>query len=260
MGLWTNPPYYLTAYGLAVKHGFVGSEKKWLQSLKGDPGTGLVIIDSFSTYEELVERYPSGITDMEGFCKVGTETDYLLYYWDATDAMWYGIRIIGPDGADGRSAYEIAVEGGYTGTEAEFNQDLANFETWKDEASAAAEEAQTAAGQAEASRAATEALKGSTESLEESARQAAQAAGQSASTASGQATEAQSAADRATTAAERAEAAIGDASWITFEIEESETGKIGWLYCIEADSFVGPDFSVNDEYGSHQGWLEVSYT
>lgn len=32
------PPYYLTAYGIAVKHGFTGTEEEWLASLKGDPG------------------------------------------------------------------------------------------------------------------------------------------------------------------------------------------------------------------------------
>ena len=37
MSLWTNPPYYLTAYGIAVKHGFYGTEEEWLKSLKGEP-------------------------------------------------------------------------------------------------------------------------------------------------------------------------------------------------------------------------------
>lgn len=35
----------------------------------------------------------------------------------------------GIDGKDGKSAYEQAVEGGYTGTEAEFKQALASIET-----------------------------------------------------------------------------------------------------------------------------------
>ena len=34
MGLWDNPPYYLTAYGIAVKHGFRGTEVDWLATLK----------------------------------------------------------------------------------------------------------------------------------------------------------------------------------------------------------------------------------
>lgn len=31
-----EPPYYLSAYSIAVKHGFRGSEEEWLESLRGD--------------------------------------------------------------------------------------------------------------------------------------------------------------------------------------------------------------------------------
>lgn len=62
---YTNPPYYLTAYGLAVKQGFKGSLDEWLNSL------------------------------------------------------------IGPPGPAGKSAYECARDGGYTGTEAEFTMQMA---------------------------------------------------------------------------------------------------------------------------------------
>lgn len=41
--------YYLTAYGIAVKHGFKGSEEDWIKSLKGEKG------DSF-TYEDFTEE------------------------------------------------------------------------------------------------------------------------------------------------------------------------------------------------------------
>lgn len=34
MALWNNPPYYISAYGLAVKHGFRGSEEQWLANLR----------------------------------------------------------------------------------------------------------------------------------------------------------------------------------------------------------------------------------
>ena len=30
--------YYLTAYGIAVKHGFKGTEEEWLASLRGEAG------------------------------------------------------------------------------------------------------------------------------------------------------------------------------------------------------------------------------
>ena len=35
--------YYITAYGIAVKHGFQGTEEEWLKSLKGDGGEPIVI-------------------------------------------------------------------------------------------------------------------------------------------------------------------------------------------------------------------------
>jgi len=38
MGLWENPRYYISAYGLAVKHGFKGTEEEWIASLKGEKG------------------------------------------------------------------------------------------------------------------------------------------------------------------------------------------------------------------------------
>ena len=33
-----KPPYYLTAYGLAVKNGFKGTLEEWMASLKGEKG------------------------------------------------------------------------------------------------------------------------------------------------------------------------------------------------------------------------------
>ncbi|MBE6920176.1 MAG: hypothetical protein E7468_01260 [Ruminococcaceae bacterium] len=36
MGMHDKPPYYITAYGIAVKHGFKGTIEQWLASLHGD--------------------------------------------------------------------------------------------------------------------------------------------------------------------------------------------------------------------------------
>lgn len=38
MPSFNNPPYYLTAYGLAVKHGYRGTEEQWLADLKHPVG------------------------------------------------------------------------------------------------------------------------------------------------------------------------------------------------------------------------------
>lgn len=70
-----------SAYQIAVDHGFVGTEEEWLASLKGAKGdTGA--------------QGPKGDTGAKG---------------DKGDT-----------GADGKSAYEIAVEHGYSGTESEW--------------------------------------------------------------------------------------------------------------------------------------------
>ena len=43
---------------------------------------------------------------------------------------------------NGKTAYQYAVDGGYTGTEADFYADLANFEDWKDDAEQGASDAE----------------------------------------------------------------------------------------------------------------------
>lgn len=48
MGLWNNPPYYISAYGLAVKHGYVGSEEKWLADLRYPVGAVYLSTDDTS--------------------------------------------------------------------------------------------------------------------------------------------------------------------------------------------------------------------
>lgn len=50
----------------------------------------------------------------------------------------------GEKGDDGKSAYQYAIDGGYTGTEAQFETDLGNFQTYADQASTAAGTAEDA--------------------------------------------------------------------------------------------------------------------
>lgn len=51
--------YYITAYGIAVKHGFQGTEEEWLKSLKGDGGEPIVIRYD-ETAQQLQWKYESG--------------------------------------------------------------------------------------------------------------------------------------------------------------------------------------------------------
>ena len=109
MPYMNNPPYYLTAYGIAVKHGFVGSETKWLESLKGDPGEDLKIERSFDSYAQMTTYYAS--TKPDGFVKVGNQNSYLLYYWDSVNESWKSIALRGPQGEKGdTSPAAVAVQ------------------------------------------------------------------------------------------------------------------------------------------------------
>lgn len=62
---------------------------------------------------------------------MASNTNYFAMIDDDNDfEMWQGLRgPAGPAGADGKSAYEAAQEGGYTGTESQFNAALAEIDT-----------------------------------------------------------------------------------------------------------------------------------
>ena len=104
------------------------------------------------------------------------------------------------DVMDGASAYEQAVEGGYTGTEAEFNADLARFKGYAQDAQAAQESAETAQTAAEGAASAAE------QSETNAAGSASQAAA-SAAAAEGSASSAEAAKTAAASSAANAEAA-----------------------------------------------------
>lgn len=98
--------YYLTAYGLAVKNGFEGSEREWLESLRGEqgePGKDLVIKGSYETESALREAHPQG--EDGDYYLVGSEEDYLIYFWDgnANDGTgdWTDFELRGPKGETG---------------------------------------------------------------------------------------------------------------------------------------------------------------
>lgn len=79
---WCEPPYFLTAYGIAVKHGFRGTEEEWLASLKGDKGDPVIWKDQYNTEEDLRQAHPTGAP---GDCYlVGTH----VYWWDKEENDW----------------------------------------------------------------------------------------------------------------------------------------------------------------------------
>ena len=55
---WTG--YYYSAYGIAVKHGFEGTEEEWLESLKGDQGDPAINKGYYEDYNTFIEAHPTG--------------------------------------------------------------------------------------------------------------------------------------------------------------------------------------------------------
>lgn len=92
-----------SAYEIAVDNGYTGTEQAWLASLKGDKGdTGEP--GAAGEKGEPGEKGDTGATGKDGR--------------DGTDGA------AGRDGANGASAYEIAVQHGYSGTETAWLESL----------------------------------------------------------------------------------------------------------------------------------------
>ena len=74
--------YYLSAYAIAVAHGFDGTEAEWLASLKGAPGdqgTGLDLRGMVASTDELPA--PEASTPGQAYL-VGTESENVLWIFD----------------------------------------------------------------------------------------------------------------------------------------------------------------------------------
>ena len=98
MAAWNNPPYFLTAYGIACKHGFTGTEEQWLASLKYPVGAIYLSVDSTSpavlfggTWVEIEDKalvtagetYTAGDT-VEIDIGTGTGTALVVHAWKRT--------------------------------------------------------------------------------------------------------------------------------------------------------------------------------
>ena len=83
--------YYISAYGIAVKNGYDGTEEDWLLSLVGDTGAvgaGLKILGMYATIEALT----AAVTDPaagDGYT-VGTTDSNVYYSWDGSAWVNHG--------------------------------------------------------------------------------------------------------------------------------------------------------------------------
>lgn len=98
-GVGADPYWYLSAYAVAVKHGFKGTEQEWLETLvgpKGDKGDNVLWKGWYESLEELQQAHPTGEA---GDCYLaGTH----LYWWDAQAGKWADAGSFqGPQGPQG---------------------------------------------------------------------------------------------------------------------------------------------------------------
>jgi DNA-binding CsgD family transcriptional regulator len=104
-----------SAYEIALENGFSGSKAAWLESLRGPEGQGINILDVYNTLDELSAAHPEG---QSGDCYVVLNSDDTgsIYIWKDSDWTFSGkTGAKGEQGADGKSAYEIAAENGFSG-------------------------------------------------------------------------------------------------------------------------------------------------
>lgn len=137
-----NATHYISAYGLAVKQGFTGSLDEWLVSLigsKGDRGAdGRSVFYSPSVTQSgeswttsISAAFPDGQEVAVGDMIITASADVYQIEELVGDGVFYSkfcLNLNGNDGAagaDGKSAYEYAKDGGYTGTEQEFSEQMA---------------------------------------------------------------------------------------------------------------------------------------
>lgn len=96
-----------SAYDIAVENGFVGTEAEWLASLKGDTGAPLNLLGSKNSTGEL----PMTDNTAGDAWIVGED----MWAWDGS--AW---KKINSQGAPGKSAYQVWLDAGNTGTELDY--------------------------------------------------------------------------------------------------------------------------------------------
>ena len=104
----SRPFWYLSAYGIAVRHGYQGSVDEWLAELvgppgpKGEDGSGVEIL---GTYDDMDALEAAVQSPRQGdMYNVGTEAPFQIYMWDATSGSGSWVhqgQIQGPKGDTG---------------------------------------------------------------------------------------------------------------------------------------------------------------
>lgn len=200
--------YYITAYGIAVKHGFIGTEEEWLASLKGDGGEPVVI------------RY--------------SETDGQLQwkYENEDDSAWREILTLADLQGDLVSATISQAQAAKTAAEAAKTAAQSAASSAQTDASTAQTAAATASTKAAAAAASEQTASGAADTAQEAATKAENA--QKATTTN--ATQAAQAATDARTAKAGAESAASNAAASEAAAKTAETNAKKSEASVAADS------------------------
>ena len=108
-----------SAYELAVEKGYTGTLEQWLESLKGESGNNGNDGDDGQKGDDGIT--PQLKIDEDGYWCVSYDNGQT---WDRLGYAIGDDGASGQTGADGKSAYELAVENGFTGTLDEWLESL----------------------------------------------------------------------------------------------------------------------------------------
>lgn len=122
-----------SAYEVAVKNGYTGDEVQWIRSLKGEKGDAFKIVHTYTSIEnmnnDLSNTYPDGSFVLISNGPVDVDTGK-VYSWDKqtlTFKYMFSLQGQAIQGESGKSAYEIALDHGYMGTESSWLESLSAY-------------------------------------------------------------------------------------------------------------------------------------
>lgn len=98
--------YYISAYAIAVDHGYSGTEEEWLESLKGAAGAPGKNFTILGRYDSLAALMAAVLNPEPGDTyNVGTQEPYDMYQYDGVNEEWLNLGHIqgapGPAGPQG---------------------------------------------------------------------------------------------------------------------------------------------------------------
>ena len=196
--------YYITAYGIAVKHGFIGTEEEWLASLKGDGGEPVVIRYS-ETDGQLQWKYEN--EDDSAWREILTLADLQGDLVSATISQAQAAKTAA-------EAAKTAAQSAASSAQTDASTAQAAAATASTKAAAAAASEQTASGAADTAQEAATKAENAQKATTTNAKQAAQSATDArtakagAESAASNAAESEAAAKTAETNAKKSEASV----------------------------------------------------